>query len=182
MCSFYFLTEYLDDSQKGTQEYLALILMKWDHPAPSLLLPTKMAGRWASQRSCAQLLSCVWLFASPWAVALQAPLSMGFAKQEYWTGLLFPTPGDLPNLGIKPTSPASSALAGKFFTTVPLGKPEEANRSLLTRMENERKLQFLCLFHPSAAKTYFPLFRLPSLFLMFNAQAPLLSLLILLIL
>ena len=49
----------------------------------------------------------------------QAPLSMEFSRQEYWSGLPFPTPGNLPNLGIKPTSPASPALAGEFFTTEP---------------------------------------------------------------
>ena len=55
---------------------------------------------------CAQLLSHVWLFATPWAIAHQAPLSTEFSRQEYWSGLPFPTPGDLPNPGIKPTSPA----------------------------------------------------------------------------
>ena len=57
-------------------------------------------------------------FATPWTVARQAPLSMGFPGQEYW-GLPFPSPGDLPNPGIEPTS---SALAGGFFTTKPPGK------------------------------------------------------------
>ena len=69
---------------------------------------------------CAQLLSRVQLFVNPWAVARLAPLSMGFSRQEYWVGLPFPTPGDLPNRGIKPESPA---LAGEFFTTAPPGKP-----------------------------------------------------------
>ena len=46
-----------------------------------------------------------------------SPLSMGFFRQEYWTGLPFPSPGDLPNSGIKHVSPASPALAGGFFTT-----------------------------------------------------------------
>ena len=59
---------------------------------------------------CAQLLSHVWLFATLWAIAHQAPLSTEFSRQEYWSGLPFPTPGDLPNPGIKPTSPASPAL------------------------------------------------------------------------
>ena len=59
---------------------------------------------------CAQLLSHVQLFATPWTIAHQAPLSTEFSRQEYWSGLPFPTPGDLPNLGIKPTSPASPAL------------------------------------------------------------------------
>ena len=56
---------------------------------------------------------------TPWTVAHQGPLSMGFSRQEYWTGLPFLPPGDLPNPGIKLTSPA---LAGGFFTAEPLGK------------------------------------------------------------
>ena len=50
-------------------------------------------------------LSCVRLFVTLWTVAHQAPLSMGFSRQEYWSGLLFPSPGDLPNPGIEPGSP-----------------------------------------------------------------------------
>ena len=57
---------------------------------------------------------------SSWTVAHQAPLFMGFFRQEYWSGLPFPSPGDLPNSGIEPVSPA---LADRFFTTVPPGKP-----------------------------------------------------------
>ena len=63
------------------------------------------------------------LFTTPWTVSLQALLSMEFPKQEYWSGLLFPTPRDLPDPRIKPVSLALPALAGGFFTTVPLGKP-----------------------------------------------------------
>ena len=48
-------------------------------------------------------------FATPWTVACQAPLSMGFSRQEYWSGLPFPSPGDLPNPGIEPRSPALQA-------------------------------------------------------------------------
>ena len=59
-------------------------------------------------------------FVTPWSVACQASLSMGFPKQEYWSWLPFLSPGDLPNSGIEPTSPA---LAGGFFTTEPPGKP-----------------------------------------------------------
>ena len=55
-----------------------------------------------------------------WTVAHQAPLSMGFPRQEYWSGLRFPSPGDLLDPGIKSTFPA---LAGRFFTAQPLGKP-----------------------------------------------------------
>ena len=67
-------------------------------------------------RVCAQSLSGVWLFATPWTRAHQAPLSMGFFIQEYWGGLPLPPPEDLSNSGIKP---ASSAMAGEFFTTAP---------------------------------------------------------------
>ena len=51
-----------------------------------------------------------------------APLSMGFPRQEYWGGLPFPSPGDLPNPGIEPVSPTHPALAGEFLTTEPPGK------------------------------------------------------------
>ena len=61
--------------------------------------------------------SRVQLFASPWTVAHQAPLSMGFSRQEYWNGLSYPFPGDLPHPGIEPASLKSLALAGEFFTT-----------------------------------------------------------------
>ena len=63
---------------------------------------------------CAQLLSCVQLFVTLWTVARQAPLSMGFSRQEYWSGLPF-LPPSLPNPGIKPASPVSPALIGRFF-------------------------------------------------------------------
>ena len=54
-------------------------------------------------------LSCVRLFVTPWTVAHQAPPSMGFSRQEYWSGLPFPSPGDLPNSGIEPRSPSMQA-------------------------------------------------------------------------
>ena len=68
----------------------------------------------------ARALSRVRFFATPWTVAWHVPLSMEFSRQEYWTGLPFPTPEDLPDPEIEPTS---LALAGGFFTTMPLGKP-----------------------------------------------------------
>ena len=57
------------------------------------------------------------LFVTPWTVACQAPLSMGSSRQEYWSGLPCPPPGDLPDPGIEPVSLLSPALAGGFFTT-----------------------------------------------------------------
>ena len=61
--------------------------------------------------------SQVQLFVTSWTVAHHAPLSMGFSRQEYWSGLPFPSPGDLPNLGIEHTFLTSPALADRFFTT-----------------------------------------------------------------
>ena len=71
---------------------------------------------------CVCVLSHVQLFAAPWIVANQAPLSMEFSRQEHWSGLPFPSPGDLPDPGIKLLS---LALAGRRFTTVPFGKPNK---------------------------------------------------------
>ena len=67
-----------------------------------------------------KLLSHVRLFATPWTVAHQAPLSMGFSRQEYWSGLPFPSPGDLPDPGIEPGSPA---LQADTLTSELPGKP-----------------------------------------------------------
>ena len=62
---------------------------------------------------------------TPSTVLCQAPLSMEFSRQEHWSGVPFPTPGDLPDPGIKHVSLASPAMAGRFFTTVPTGKPRD---------------------------------------------------------
>ena len=80
-------------------------------------------------RQCAQSLSCVQLFVTPWTVALKAVLSIEFFRQEYWSRLPFPTPGDLPEPGIKPPSLASLALTGRFSSTVPLGSLMDSDTS-----------------------------------------------------
>ena len=67
-----------------------------------------------------KLLSHVRLFATPWTVAYQAFLSMGFSRQEYWSGLLFPSPGDFPDPGIEPRSPT---LQADTLPSEPPGKP-----------------------------------------------------------
>ena len=67
-----------------------------------------------------RVLSHVQLFLTPRTITRQAPPSMGFSRQEYWSGLPFPSPGDLPNLGIESLSPT---LAGRFFTAEPSGMP-----------------------------------------------------------
>ena len=70
------------------------------------------------------------ILATPWTAACQAPLSMGFPRQEYWSGLPFPSPGDLPNPGTEPVSPA---LAGRFITNESPRMP-----CLLTERMNEQ--------------------------------------------
>ena len=69
------------------------------------------------------MLSCIWLFADPWTVADQAPLSMKFSRHKNSSRLPFPSPRHLPHWGVKSTSLTSPALAGEFFTTEPPGKP-----------------------------------------------------------
>ena len=85
--------------------------MEWEEIAASQL---------CIHHPCVCAPSCfspVWLFVTSWTVALQAPLSMGFSRQEYWSGLLCPPPGHLPDPGIESPSLAFPALAGGFFTT-----------------------------------------------------------------
>ena len=77
-------------------------------------------------------LSHVWLFVSPWTIARQAPLSMGFSRQEYWSGLLFPSPGDLPDPGFKPGPPA---LQADSLLSEP---PSDGN------LNSQRVIKFLC--------------------------------------
>ena len=64
------------------------------------------------------------LFVTPWTVVCQAPLSMGFSRHEYWSGLPFPLSGYLPDQDIELMSPAAPELAGGFFTTEPPEKPK----------------------------------------------------------
>ena len=63
------------------------------------------------------------LFVNPWTIAHQAPLSMGFSRQVPWSGVPFPSPGDLPDPGMEPLSPAARAVAGGFCTAAPPGRP-----------------------------------------------------------
>ena len=75
--------------------------------------PQSQMQPWA----CSVAQSCPTLCAAPWTVAHQAPLSIGFSRKEYWSGLPGPPPGDLPNPGIKSMSLMSPACAEQFFTT-----------------------------------------------------------------
>ena len=72
---------------------------------------------------CAQPFSCVRLFATPWTVAHQTPLSMGFSRQEYWNGLPFPSPGVHSNPGIKPVFPVTPALQADSIPLSHWGSP-----------------------------------------------------------
>ena len=83
----------------------------------------------------AQLFSCVWLFAILWTVAHQSPLSMGFSRQEYWSGLSCPPPGDLPNPGIEPTCLFHLLhwQGGDFTTSTPWEAPLRTDAELNLR-------------------------------------------------
>ena len=85
-----------------------------------------MDESWGHQFSSVQSLSCVRLFTTPQTAARQAPLSMGFSRQEYWSGWPCPPPGDLPDPRIKPWSPAT---AGGFFMIKTPGNPRVINTS-----------------------------------------------------
>ena len=85
------------------------------------------------------------LFATLWVVAHQAPLSMGFSRQEYWSASALPPPEDLPHSGIEPKSFSSPTLAGRFSTTVQLGKPHYLAENVKVMMKlNDNS--FLLLF------------------------------------
>ena len=78
---------------------------------------------WEPKKVFVQSFSHVRLFATPKIVAHQVPLSMGFSRQKYWSGFLFPSPGDLPHPEIEPASPTAPEFVGRFFTIEPTGKP-----------------------------------------------------------
>ena len=117
-------------------------------PRPFLHLPPSLA---VGQRHTlqmgenprAQLISHVRLFATPWTVAHQAPLSTGLSRQEYCSGLPFPSPGDLPHPGIKPEPTASPALEGGFFTTVLPGKPQRTHRPIRSHIHEAKSQAFV---------------------------------------
>ena len=83
---------------------------------------------------------------TPWTVAHQAPPSVEFSRQEYWSGFPFPPAGDVPDQEIKPTSPGSPALAGRYFTTVPPTMAKNVKNwydQMLKRMWNKQNSQTL---------------------------------------
>ena len=96
------------------------IIYHWrTSPGGTPPITNKDTARWSTGK--VKSLSRVRLFATPWTVAHQAPPSMRFSRQEYWSGFPFPSPGDLPDPGIKPRSPALQADA---LTSEPPGRTQ----------------------------------------------------------
>ena len=119
----------LFESSKRKDQFLKIIsLWIWNIKKYTITLPLKFSYSqglmiWTSSLILKLLLlnwslSRLWLFEAPWTVAHLAPLFIVFSRQEYWSGLLFPTPEDLPNPDIEAASLRSPASAGRFFTTV----------------------------------------------------------------
>ena len=103
-------------------------------------------------------LSYVQLFVTPWTVAYQAPPSMQFSRQEYWSGLPFPSPGDLPNPGIEPRSPALQADSlpsepqGKFFDCVDHNKLENKTKARYQLGNKAMKIKLTNMFRGKERK------------------------------
>ena len=113
-CYMFLVIKWFNESQKY-----------WNNDSHSILHTNNL-------HLCACVLSHVWLSSTPWTVAHQTPLSMWFSRQEHWSGLLCPPPGDLPDPGIEPASLKSPALAGRIFIT---GATWEAQGSLYSRLK-----------------------------------------------
>ena len=97
-------------------------------------------GRWSLPFLFACTLShfsCVQVFATLWTVAQQPPLSMGFSRQEFWSGLPFPSPGDLPDPGMEPASLPPPALAGGFLPLALCGKPSVVPGAHASLLDND---------------------------------------------
>ena len=104
--------------------FISGLFTAYPHP-PSILYVNRLLflnTTWTVSFLCTKL-SMSTSFATLWTVAHQVPLAMGFSRQ-YWSGLPFPAPGELPHPGIKPASLVSPESAGGFFTAEPLGKSE----------------------------------------------------------
>ena len=113
------------DPQRRQKPACSVCPLDLNGPAEEASLPETYtsSGGHTAQPVTARVLSRVRLLATPGPAAHRAPLSVGCSRQEHWTGLPFPSPGELPDPGIEPTSLKSPASAGKFLATVPPGKP-----------------------------------------------------------
>ena len=99
----------------------------------------KISNKSKRQINEVKFLSRVRLFATPWTVAYQAPPSMGFSRQEYWSGLPFPSPGDLPNPGIKPGSPVLQTDA------LPSEPPGKSKRQIIINYKQVSTGMHMCV-------------------------------------
>ena len=95
------------------------------------------------QTACVSVVSHVQLFVTPWAIACQALLPMEFSRQEYWSGLPFPPPGDLLNPRIDPAFHGFPALAGRVFTTEPPEKPIVLRKTTKSMIKNHKIMKQL---------------------------------------
>ena len=107
------------------------------------------------------VVSYVQPFVTPWTIARQAPLSMEFSRQEFWSGLPFPPAGDLPDLGIEPESPVSLGLADGFFITNTTREARVSWVPRLTLLDLMNKLDLLT-FSWNRTPSYFTLLIFPS--------------------
>ena len=108
---------FIQNKQCISKNLLRTLTFIFNHVTEPILLYDPVCNLKVKVKS----LSRVGLFATPWTIAYQAPPSMGFSRQECWSGLPFPSPGDLPDLGIEPRSPAQQADA---LPSEPPGKPQ----------------------------------------------------------
>ena len=128
------------ESPRSVTPVSASVLI-WPPLCPSVSLSLlKEHSHWTVKVKVKSL-SRVRLFVTPWTVAYQAPPSMGFSRQEYWSGLPFPSPGDLPDPGIEPGSPAFQADA---LTSEPPGKPRVPEEVFLSHVFSNH---LLCVRH-----------------------------------
>ena len=129
-----------NSSEVSTIEFYLATLQKYP-PSNFMTLTNPMLAE-TVLCICVCVLSCVQLFETPWTVACQAPLTMGFPRQEYWSWLPFPSPVDLPNPKIEPVSLVSPALASRFFTT---STTQEASRQLYFNTNKQEVTAYILL-------------------------------------
>ena len=113
-----FARSLLNQQECGAQGPVLTVMHSW------LAGSNHEGGAPVPNAGCVRSVTVVSDSATPWAVARQAPLPMEFLRKEYWSGLPLPSPGDLPDPRIEPTSPAPPVLTGGFFNTEPPGKPK----------------------------------------------------------
>ena len=114
---------------------LAKVTRQWNSSfSYTISLVSCTSNKIPSASPCMCMLTCfrpVQLFLTPWTVACQAPLSMGFSRQEHWSGLPYPPPGDLPDPGMEPVSPAFPALLANSLLLSHQGNPPHLHTSFL---------------------------------------------------